>query len=134
MSIDKLDHVSIRTADVAATQVFYTELLGFEVGPRPPFTFPGVWLYRNGSPLVHVIGIDPNDKAGLADYLGAREASAGTGSIDHVAFLGHDVAQMRAHLQSRGIAFRERKVPNLNLAQIFVEDPNGVTVELNFPS
>jgi hypothetical protein len=32
------------------------------------------------------------------------------------------------------VPFRERTVPNLELHQLFVEDPNGVTIELNYPA
>jgi catechol 2,3-dioxygenase-like lactoylglutathione lyase family enzyme len=134
MSIDLLDHVSIRTADVAATRRFYTDILGFEDGARPPFPFPGAWLYQSGRPVIHVIGIDPDKPAGLTDYLGERESKGGTGSIDHIAFTARDVAAMRTHFQARDIPFRERTVPALNLAQLFVEDPNGVVIELNFPN
>ena len=135
MSIDRLDHVSIRTADLKSTRRFYTEVLGFEVGPRPDFPFPGVWLYRNGSAVVHVIGIDPNDTAGLHAYLGDKGADGqkGSGTIDHVAFVGHDLPAIRARFTAAGVPFRERKVPNMDLVQLFIDDPNGITIELNFP-
>ena len=48
MPLSKISHYSIRTLDLEATRKFYTEALGFTVGPRPPFNFPGLWLY-NGS-------------------------------------------------------------------------------------
>lgn len=135
MSIDRLDHVSIRTADLESTRRFYTDVMGFEVGPRPDFPFPGVWLYRNGAAVVHVIGIDPNDPAALHAYLGDKGADGhtGTGTIDHVAFVGHDLPGVRARVAAAGVAFRERKVPNMDLVQLFIDDPNGVTIELNFP-
>ncbi len=134
MAIERLDHYSIRTTDVETTRKFYTEVLGFEVGPRPNFPFPGVWLYQGGIAVVHVVGIDPNDTTGLQDYLGDRSgADKGTGTIDHVAFLGRDFEAMRTHFQEAQVPFRERKVPNMDLMQIFVDDPNGVTIELNFP-
>jgi len=135
MSIDRLDHVSIRTADLDATRLFYTDVLGFEVGPRPEFPFPGVWLYNNGSAVVHVIGIDRDDPSGLLDYLGERGAEGlkGSGTVDHVAFTGRDLPALRTRFQAAGIPFRERVVPNMKLGQLFVEDPNGVVIELNFP-
>ena len=134
MAIERLDHYSIRTTDVDGTRKFYTEVLGFEVGPRPNFPFPGVWLYQGGIAVVHVVGIDPNDSGGLQDYLGERGATGdGTGSIDHVAFVGRDFAAMRGQFEAAKVPFRERKVPNMDLMQIFVSDPNGVTIELNFP-
>jgi catechol 2,3-dioxygenase-like lactoylglutathione lyase family enzyme len=135
MPISRLDHYSIRTKDVAATEAFYTTVLGFEVGPRPAFNFPGVWLYQGGISVVHVVGIDPNDAEGLKEYLGdkATDGAPGTGTIDHVAFLGTDVEAMRVRFRAVGVPFRDRLVPSMNLEQVFLEDPNGVTIELNFP-
>lgn len=134
MAITRLDHYSIRTTDLAATERFYTDVLGLEVGPRPTFPFPGVWLYQSGVAVVHVVGIDPNDSSGLKDYLGDKAADAtGTGTIDHVAFIGNDVEAMRAKFRAAGVTFRDRTVPALKLEQVFLEDPNGVTIELNFP-
>ena len=135
MPVNKLDHYSIRTTDLEATRAFYTGVLGFEVGPRPNFPFPGVWLYQGGLAVVHVIGIDPNDSSGLMDYLGDRDQGAmrGTGMIDHVAFLCSDIDGVRSKIEGAGLAFKERQVPSLDLRQIFVDDPSGVVVELNFP-
>ncbi len=135
MPISRLDHYSIRTTDVPATEAFYTSVLGFAVGPRPKFDFPGVWLYQNDIAVVHVVGVDPNDAEGLKAYLGDKPLGdmAGTGTIDHVAFLGTDVEAMRARFRAAGVPFRDRTVPSMNLEQVFVEDPNGVTIELNFP-
>lgn len=134
MSIDKLDHYSIRTRDLESTRRFYTEVIGFTVGPRPNFNFPGIWLYQDGVALVHVVGVDPDDPSGLIAYLGdkALDESTGGGSIDHVAFIATDLEGMRTQFRGQDIAFRERSVPNLALHQIFLEDPNGITIELNF--
>ena len=47
MSISKLAHYSIRATDLEASRKFYTEVMGFRVGYRPNFPFPGVWLYQS---------------------------------------------------------------------------------------
>ena len=135
MTISKLDHYSVRTADVDGTRRFYEETLGLKDGPRPPFPFPGAWLYCGDSPVVHVIGVDAKDAGGLQSYLGERGPSAGgTGAVDHIAFVGTDFAGMRERFRALEVPFRERKVPALDLDQLFVTDPNGVTIELNFPA
>ncbi len=72
-----LNHYSIRTVDLAACERFYCGLLGLVVGPRPPFPFPGLWLYQGDTSVwanaaVHIIGIDRNDPEGLKAYLGDR--------------------------------------------------------------
>lgn len=135
MSISRLDHYSIRTTKLGATRTFYTEVLGLDAGPRPDFPFPGVWLYQGGVAVVHVVGIDPDDASGLQDYLGDRKSQggSGTGTIDHVAFLCGGIDAMRERFKAAGVATRERQVPAMDLRQIFLEDPNGVTIELNFP-
>lgn len=136
-----LNHYSIRTTDLQACERFYCGLLGLVVGPRPPFPFPGLWLYSGDATVwanaaVHIIGIDRNDPAGLKQYLGDREESAlyGSGAVDHVAFFATGLAETLARLREHGVELRERLVPLLNLHQVFVDDPNGVVVELNFPA
>ena len=141
MPVGKLDHYSIRTPGVEASRRFYTEVMGFAVGFRPPFKFSGIWLYNGAqypetTGVVHIIGIDSNDPQGLKDYLGDRDVTSlqGTGTVDHMAFVATGLADMRARLQNHGIAFRERTVPSLGIHQVFFEDPSGVTLELNYPA
>lgn len=136
-----LNHFSIRTTDMDATRVFYETVLGLTVGPRPPFPFPGLWIYNgdHASPanaLVHVIGIDKNDPEGLKQYLGDRDASTlhGTGAVDHIALMATGLAAMLAHLKRLGVPCRERNVPVLGLHQIFLDDPSGLVIELNYPA
>lgn len=136
-----LNHYSIRTTDLAACERFYCGLLGLKVGPRPPFPFPGLWLYAGdtaqwANAAVHIIGIDRNDPAGLKQYLGDRDESSlqGSGALDHVAFFATGLAEQLQRLRDHGIEPRERTVPLLGLHQLFVDDPNGIVVELNFPA
>lgn len=126
MPLSKISHYSIRTLDLEATRRFYTEVLGFTVGPRPPFNFPGLWLY-NGShdsydnAIVHIIGIDPNNPEGLKEYLGDRsieDLKNGTGTFDHIAFVGTDAKGMAKHFAAMKVPFRERNVPSLSLIHI----------------
>ena len=141
MPIGKLDHFSIRTLDVEASRRFYTEVMGFTVGFRPPFNFPGLWMYNGPqypetTGVVHIIGIDLNDPQGLKEYLGDRDLDtlSGTGTVDHLAFAATGLSGMCERLKKHHIAFRERTVPSLNLHQVFFEDPSGVTIELNYPA
>lgn len=136
-----LNHYSIRTLDLDACERFYCGLLGLTVGPRPPFPFPGLWLYAGDTAVwanaaVHIIGIDRNDPEGLKAYLGDRDEASlhGTGTIDHVAFFAKGLGETLDRLRAAGMAARERTVPLLGLHQVFVDDPNGVVVELNFPA
>lgn len=140
MPINKLAHFSVRTTDIEASKRFYIDVLGFTEGFRPPFEFPGLWLYRGGDEadygVVHIIGIDRNDPKGLKTYLGDKPEDSlhGSAAVDHLAFLATDLVEMHRRLYEAGLAFRERTVPSLGLHQVFVEDPSGVTIELNFPA
>jgi catechol 2,3-dioxygenase-like lactoylglutathione lyase family enzyme len=135
-----LNHFSIRTLDLAATKDFYVTLLGLQDGPRPDFPFPGCWLYQGpltdyANAAVHIIGIDTQDTSGLSNYLGDRteQKLQGRGALDHVAFFATGLADMLQRLHSKGIEVRRRDVPGLGLHQLFLDDPNGIVVELNYP-
>jgi len=127
----RLDHYSIRTLRLDETRRFYADVLGMHEGPRPPFSFPGAWMYSGDTAMVHLIGADPNDTKG--DLGNERAASTGTGAIDHVAFAVTGLDATKARLHAAKLPFRERTVPRLGLHQVFIEDPNGITLELNFP-
>ncbi|WP_322048349.1 VOC family protein [Paraburkholderia sp. J67] len=139
MPVTKLAHYSIRTTDLERSRRFYTDILGFREGFRPPFKFPGIWLYNGADEsdfgVVHIIGIDPNDPSGLHDYLGDKALPAsGTGTVDHIAFLATGLEDFWAALRAGGYEWKDRTVPSLGLHQVFVEDPSGVTIEMNFPA
>jgi catechol 2,3-dioxygenase-like lactoylglutathione lyase family enzyme len=136
-----LNHFSIRTTDLDASRRFYADVLGLSVGPRPDFPFPGLWLYLGdhadvANAVVHLIGIDRNDPEGLKKYLGDRDetALAGSGAVDHIAFFADGLAATIDHLKQQRVAYRERTVPSIGLHQLFLEDPCGVVIELNFPA
>ena len=119
MTVTALDHVNIQTADLAATVGFYTEVIGLAEGARPNITRPGAWLYCGERPVIHVIAVGEGDETG-------------TGPIDHVAFEAAGYEAMAEQLKRRGFAYRTQELPDMGIRQIFVHDPNGVKLELNF--
>jgi catechol 2,3-dioxygenase-like lactoylglutathione lyase family enzyme len=137
MAIQKLDHYSVRTPDLARAMRFYEDALGFHAGPRPPFNFPGAWMYTapavgesEGRAIVHLIGVDGMPRG--ADDGNGNGSGNGTGALDHIAFAASGIGELRARLDRHAIAFRERKVPTTGIHQVFVKDPDGVTIELNY--
>lgn len=139
MSLAKLAHFSIRTSDLAASESFYTNILGFRAGARPLFDFPGRWLYMGDDEsefgVVHLVGVDPDNPEGLSAYLGAKGgADTGTGVVDHIAFLATGWPELRNRCEASGQHYIERVVPSLGLLQVFLADPSGVTIELNYPA
>jgi catechol 2,3-dioxygenase-like lactoylglutathione lyase family enzyme len=121
MPIDGFQHVNIRCTDAGRARDFYVRALGLRVGDRPPFASFGYWLYLGDVPVVHLVQLAPDE---------TREP--GSGRVDHVAFHGVDIAATRQTLTAAGIPFREAVVPRDNTVQIFIHDPDGLKIELNF--
>lgn len=131
MSVQALEHVTIRCAQLRRTRDFYVEMMGLSEGARPDFPFRGHWLYLGAVPVIHLVEAADNGGAWGNDIV-LPTPENGTGAFDHVAFRGDDFAVMRARLVAAGVTFRERVVPGGRLGQLFVPDPEGVLVEINF--
>jgi len=132
MPVADLSHYLVRANDIDTTRDFYVNVLGFEVMPRPYLPFPGYWLGVGGNIQVHIAqhGVE------LADlyYIGspANAATDHAGVIDHIAFIAADPKGMAAHLKVSGAPYRARFMADSKLYQLFVTDPNGICIELNF--
>ena len=123
MSVLSLNHYNVRTTDLEAMRRFYEEVVGLKSGPRPPFDFPGLWFYSgDGVAVLHLVGVDAS----------ARQPG-GTGSLDHIAFLCDGFPEARERIVRSGLRFRENLVPGSGMRQLFVVDPEGVKIEMNFP-
>ncbi|MGR6501948.1 VOC family protein [Shewanella sp. Koi 1] len=129
MNIVGLDHFTIRTPKLAETVAFFQDVLGLTLGWRPRFGFPGHWLYAADKPVLHLVEVGSR---ALDAYLGESLVQFGSGRVDHLSFRGTDLAQMQQHLCQLKYPFRERIVPEIFEHQLFIEDPNGITVEMIF--
>ena len=121
MAVAGMNHFTILTDNLEKTLAFYDEHLGLRPGARPPFTFPGAWLYAEGGnePILHIVaGIDKNRLV--------------KGVIDHMAFTGRDLPATAKKLKEQGIAYELRKLPAYGTWQLFFHDPNGAKVEIDF--
>ena len=56
----------------------------------------------------------------------------GSGSVDHIAFLAQDPEAVRERIQKNKVEMHYRSFPDAKLFQIFLKDPDDVTIELNF--
>jgi len=132
MPLTELNHYFVRANDLEQTRRFYCDVLGFEEMPRPDFPFPGHWLGVGGKVQVHM---GPHDIANAERYyLGTtpRSATDNTGVVDHIAFLATQPEAFAARFDAIGLQARKRYFPEFRLFQMFVKDPNGLTIELNF--
>lgn len=133
MGLEHLQHFLIQTIDLRATADWYVDVLGMREGPHPDFGFPVVWLYVGENDVLHLTEGGGNVSQERTRYL-AQDSTAVTGSgvVDHVAFRATGLKEMLGHLKARDVEFVTRQVSDQGLFQVFLHDPNGVKVELNF--
>ncbi len=135
MPLDHLQHFLIQTADLEGTKDWWVDVLGLEVGPHPDFRVSVYWLYLDGRDVLHVTTGGKDASENRKRYAGQEsEATYGSGVVDHVAFHATGLDDMMANLDASGIEYKERQITDQNLYQLFLFDPNGVKVELNFPA
>jgi len=119
-----LDHFLVLTDDIDGTRDFWCGALDLRVGDRPPLGFPGYWLYAGEVPCVHVA-----ERAAYDAHSERIGIAATSGPVEHVAFSADDYAGVVGRLEAGGIDAARNEVPGMR--QLFVEDPNGVKIEIN---
>jgi catechol 2,3-dioxygenase-like lactoylglutathione lyase family enzyme len=132
VALREMEHFLVLSDDIEATAQFYGKVLGLRVGFRPGLAFPGYWIYLGETPCIHVA-----ERASYERYLqklgvAMPAAGASTGPIDHIAFNCDDFAGMQARLDAQGVPYKRDTLPGIELRQLFVHDPNGIKIELNF--
>ena len=125
-----MEHVLVLSEDIERTRDFYCDVVGLEVGDRPPLEFPGYWLYAGGIACVHIA--ERMRYAAHAARLGLSvpDGDPGVGPVDHIAFRAGDYEALLSRLERRGVEAVKNAVPG-GPRQVFIDDPNGVRVEIN---
>ncbi len=131
MPIASLDHVNIRTARPADSIAFYRDVLEMTVSPAPGAAdlAHGGWVMVADRAVVH---IGHSDATYPSDGRVPFDPGGGSGPVHHIAFACTDHGAMKRRLAERGIAIDENSVVAIGLRQIFLRDPAGVLIELNF--
>lgn len=114
------DHFTVLSDDLEATEAFYTEILGFTVGPRPDFKFDGLWLYANDAAILHIMYREtlPTPRNGV---------------LDHMAFRGEDINSLLQKLDAAGVDYEAKRTPDPWAQwQVFFEGPSGEVVEVDY--
>ena len=117
-----LDHVTIRTGDIAGTRAFFEAVFDLTVGERPAAIrrIPGYWLYADGKPIVHIIG---SQGSGFD-----RAAEA----IDHVGIRLDNYAAFRARLDRLAIPYSTMDLADIGERRLFLRTPGGPLLEAVF--
>lgn len=116
----QFDHLTLDAAGGDPRVAALARLLGLTLGERPPFPFPGQWLYRDGEALLHVIET-PADVT--------RQPV-----INHIAFRSEArLDAVLATVAATGLPYRVLRLPDRAVAQVFVGVSPGLTIELDVP-
>ena len=117
-----IDHYNIcaPSDQLNVLKAFYVEVLGLSVGHRPSLGKNGYWLYQGKNALLHL----SEDNAIDITQTG--------GCFNHIAFRCQGVRETLDTLKSEQVEYELREIPDLNQIQIFLRDPCGIRVELNF--
>lgn len=100
---------------------FYCNVVGLTEGFRPAFERFGFWLYIGNQDVLHLITPKKGDSRSMQKS-----------SYDHVAFKSSHYEDVLKKLQGLNIPFDEKAIPGMSAHQIFLRDPVGNRVELNF--
>jgi catechol 2,3-dioxygenase-like lactoylglutathione lyase family enzyme len=132
MPVTELNHFLLVAKDLERTKTFYQEVLGMELAERPDFGFPGYWLKVGGEICVHLASQAPNKIRDQFLLKKHPKGTNGSGSVDHIAFLAEDPHEVHSRIQKNKVEMHFRSFPDAKLFQIFLKDPDDVTIELNF--
>ena len=123
MKIDRIDHLVLTVADVAATCEFYSRVLGMEVvtfgGARKAVAFgrQKINLHEHGKEL------EP------------KAAHPTPGSADLCLIAAAPLAEVVAHLESCGVTILEGPVVRTGatgpLTSVYFRDPDGNLIEIS---
>jgi len=99
---------------------FYVKVMGLTNGPRPETPVRGFWLYTGSRPVVHLAEDD------------AKAMPVTPPHLDHIAFSCDDFEEVRRRLEREDLSHKVNLIPAAGLTQIFLRDPAGIRLELNF--
>jgi catechol 2,3-dioxygenase-like lactoylglutathione lyase family enzyme len=132
MPVTGINHYLIVSKNLERSRKFYEKVLGMRLADRPDFGFPGYWLQTGNEICVHLASQKPNKTRDMYLLKKHPKGTTGSGSVDHIAFLAKDPEGVRDRIRKNKVAMQVRNFPDAKLFQIFLKDPDDVTIELNF--
>jgi catechol 2,3-dioxygenase-like lactoylglutathione lyase family enzyme len=126
VQVNRYDHITIISADLAATRRFYVDLLGMDEVDRPAFGFPGLW-FQIGTMQIHVT--QEGEESGQAGW-GDRSVKI-TSRGHHFAFEVNNVEEAIEALSAEDVEIASplQTRPD-GIKQVYFYDPDRHLVEL----
>lgn len=123
MEIDRLDHLVLTVADIAATCTFYTEVLGMQVV-----------TFGNGRKAL-TFGQQKINLHQHSKEFEPRAAHPTPGSADFCLITQAPLTEVMAHLKKRGVALLDGPVPRTGamgpMMSVYFRDPDMNLVEVS---
>ena len=125
MPITGFDHynLSAHRGVLDVLRIFYVDVVGLKVGPRPALRRFGYWLYAGEVAVLHLSQASPDDLRALHVR----------GTFNHAAFRCRGCMAQLAKLKEHGIPVRIVEDVVQQQRQLFFQDPAGNGVELSYP-
>jgi ureidoacrylate peracid hydrolase len=111
----RLGHLLLQTNDLAASEAFYVDVLGFKVVRRD--------VFRDGRPLIVT-------EQGLGLTSGRP---TGDGPVEHIAFEATGVEALAKEAQRRGVSVVSGPEPSAYGISLYLDDPDGNKIEVFGP-
>jgi catechol 2,3-dioxygenase-like lactoylglutathione lyase family enzyme len=99
---------------------FYIKVFDLKEGFRPNFSDQGTWLYYGEQPILHLSQREE------------RQGESAPGFLDHLAFRLSGIDAFIAKLTALQVEHHIQEVPQLKMQQVFLFDPSGIKLEVNF--
>ncbi len=132
MGLTAMEHYLVLTRDLEATRDFYQDALGMTQGFRPQLGFPGYWMYLGPTAVIHIAEWVTYTAHSTGKDIPVTAPADSTGAFDHIAFNAEDFEAVVARLARHGVTPARNLVSKSGMRQLFVFDPNGVKLEINF--
>jgi catechol 2,3-dioxygenase-like lactoylglutathione lyase family enzyme len=120
MPVLGVNHINIRTADIATSAQFYVDVFGFKFLQEPAMMgFQRNWLLdQGGRPIIH--------------FRILESVSDSPGPVDHLALDCQGKTEILERLKARKIHVSVFENVQPGVTRVFAKDPNGLMLELYF--
>lgn len=119
MLIKRLSHISLSSRDLAATERFYVDVMGFCVAHE----------FRNAAGELYGFFLHAGGGTFL-EFFFQPDTPPAIGAFRHVAFEVDDIERAAAHFRARGfpeIVIKRGRTDHI--LQFFITDPDGTQIE-----
>jgi len=125
MRVNRIDHFNLRTRQLEETCSFYERMLQLRRGRAAGMDQArNAWMYdEQNNPIIH-INMPADDETELP--------GGNTGKLHHVALDCQGYDEMMKRIADLGVYHETNFIDEIGLRQVFLYDPNGVRLELNF--